>query len=283
MKRLGLTIFVSLACLGVVRAGDDLDKIIAVLPSAVLRMQLAIDLVNHAKFEQATRVLQSVSAADRKAQTEISKQVFDALLAEKQFHAALTMMRETESDPSALPVAEKFSNAGFEEPIPQNDPRPFHWIINSRPQAQIGADSQAHSGAMSLRMLFRAANKLEAIPVTQTIIVEPDIGYRIQFFIRAQELVSGAPPIVTINDAVDGALLVASPPAEAGTYGWKLVTVDFKTKPKHDGITLSFARTTCVENAESCPIFGTVWYDDFNLQRVGAPGPATQRATNIAR
>ncbi len=262
--------------------GSDIDRMIAALPSAAVRMQFAISLINATKFDDAMRVLRSVGAADRKAQTELSAQVVTTLLERKQFHAALAMMSETESDASQLPTAEKISNGGFEENIPQMDPRPFHWALNSRPQAQMATDSQAHSGSGSLRIVFRAPNKLDSIPITQTIIVEPDTRYRIQFYVRTQDLVSEAKPMINITDAVDGALLVSSPPGPSGTNDWQLVTLDFKTKPKNDGISISFTRTACSEPTEPCPIFGTVWYDDFNLQPrpVGTPGSATSTGTS---
>lgn len=257
--------------------GDDVDKMVTALPSPAVRMQFAIALISANKFEEAARVLRSVSAADRKAKPEISEQVIKTLIERKQFRAALAMMRETETDASQIPVPEKVPNGGFEESIPQLDTRPFHWVMNSRPQAQITTDPQAHSGTKSLRIQFRASTKLDSIPITQTIIVQPDTSYRLQFYIRTQDLVSGATPIVNVTDATDGQLLVSSSPAEAGTNDWKLVTVDFKTKPKNDGISISFARPACLENAELCPIFGIVWYDDFSLQprQSGAPGSTT--------
>jgi tetratricopeptide (TPR) repeat protein len=265
--------------------GDDVDKMVAALRSPAVRMQFAISLISANKFEEAARMLRSVSAADRKANPEMSEQVMKTLIERKHFRAALAMMRETESDSSQLPASEKVPNGGFEESIQQLDTRPFHWVVNSRPQAQLATDSQAHSGSKSLRMQFRAANKLDSIPVTQTIIVEPDTSYRLQFYIRTQDLVSGATPFVNVTDATDGQLLVSSPPAETGTNDWKLVTMDFKTKPKNDGISISFARPACLENAELCPIFGIVWYDDFSLQprQGGAPGSATASPGNNGR
>jgi hypothetical protein len=265
--------------------GDDVDKMVAALPSPAVRMQFAIALISANKFEEAGRVLGSVSAAERKAKPDISEQVIKTLVERKHFRAALAMMRETESDPSQLPTPGKVPNGGFEENIPQQDTRPFHWVVNSRPQAQLATDAVAHSGNRSLRMQFRAPNKLDSIPVTQTIIVEPDTSYRLQFYIRTQGLVSGATPMVNVTDATDGQLLISSSPADAGTNDWKLVTMDFKTKPKNDGIVISFARPACLENPELCPIFGIVWYDDFSLQprSGGAPGSASAGTGNIGR
>ncbi|HJZ80601.1 MAG TPA: hypothetical protein VKD91_09650, partial [Pyrinomonadaceae bacterium] len=89
-------------------------------------------------------------------------------------------------------------------------------------------------------------------------------------------------PIVSINDSVDNTSLTASPPAPTGTNDWQHVTVDFKTKPKHEGISVGLVRPACNEKEPICPIFGTVWYDDFNLQRLSGPGSA-RSARNGAR
>jgi len=129
-----------------------------------------------------------------------------------------------------------------------------------------------------LRIIFQAPNKLDAIAVSQTITVEPDTNYRIQFYQRTEGLVSASTPSVTINNEVNGGPLAVSQPAPTGTNDWRQVTVDFKTRPKEDGISIVFTRGTCSDAKEICPIFGTVWYDDFNLQRVSGPGSAGKGA-----
>jgi hypothetical protein len=67
-----------------------------------------------------------------------------------------------------------------------------------------------------------------------------------------------------------------------GTNDWQLVTMDFKTKPKHEGISLGLIRAACEGNQPICPIFGTIWYDDLTPTRQRSSG-ASRRAGNNNR
>ena len=262
--------------------GGDVDKIVQVLPAPAVRLQFAISLINTSKFDEASRVLRTISAADRKAQPELTDRVLKSLLENKQFHAALAIMREIEPEKSRLPEPERFWNGSFDQPVPVADTQPFHWVISNRTPAQIAIDPIGRSGAGSLRIIFKAETKLESIPVSQTIIVEPEMQYRIQFYQRTEGLTSASTPVVAITDSVDNTQLMASPPLPTGTNDWKLVTLDFKTKPKHEGISIGLMRAACEAQQPICPIFGTVWYDDFNLQRLGSSG-SSRRTGNSTR
>lgn len=262
--------------------GGDVEQIIKVLPAPSVRLQFAISLINTDKFEEAARVLRTITPADRKAQPALTDRVLQSLLEHKQFHAALALLREIEPAGAQLPAAEQFWNGGFEKPVPLLDTKPFRWVINNHPQAQIAIDPRGRSQG-SLRIIFRASSKLESIPVSQTIIVEPDTQYRIQFYQRSEALTTASTPSVVVSDSVDNTQLVSSAPMPTGTNDWQLVTLDFKTKPKHEGISLGLVRPACEGNQPICPIFGTIWYDDFNLQRVSGGSGASRRAGNSSR
>jgi hypothetical protein len=247
---------------------DQIARVACATPAA--RLQFAVYLVNVQKFDQAMRMWDAVAPADRRGQAALSKEMVEALAAAKQFRAVLSVKREIEPDAN-LPVAGQIWNGGFESPLAASHADPFGWIVNSRPAAQIAIDSVARTGQGSLRMTFRSSSTLEQIQLSQTVVVEPGAQYRFEYYARTQELISASTPILSIVDAVDGAALVRSKPVPSGTNDWQKVTLDFTTNPKHDGITVGFNRAACSE-AQVCPIFGSVWYDDFNLQRTGGPG-----------
>lgn len=261
----------------------NVDQIIKVLPSPGVRMEFAVTLINLGKFEEASRVLRTVSASDRKGLSELTDEAVKALLTKKQFRVALSILRETEPDATQLPTVEQVWNGSFESNIPPSDSKPFHWLINSRPQAQLSIDARAHSGNRSLRMVFKAPNKLDSINASQTVIVQPDTSYRLQFYLRTDDLLSVTTPLVAIVDEGSGASLAQSQPAPTGTNEWQLVTIDFKTKPGSDGITILFSRAVCSEEKGICPIFGSIWYDDFNLQRIGSAGSSGRSAGTEGR
>jgi hypothetical protein len=181
-------------------------------------------------------------------------------------------MKETDPDPQG-PVPEQFWNGGFERDIEFNTEKNFYWVINSHAQARVGADTTAHSGHGSLRIIFKSPDKLDTIDVTQTIVVTPDTQYHFECFLRTQDLTSGATPLISIVDAANNAVLINSPAAPTGTNGWQQIKLDFKTGPKSDGIIMKLGRGSCGQD-QVCPIFGTLWYDDFSLQRSGGSGSA---------
>ena len=250
----------------------DLDKIVKAVPSPVVRLQFVVYLINSGGFDEAARVLRSVNEADRRTQSDLTGEIVKTLITKKQFHAALTILREVETDLSQLPTPEKVWNGGFEMPLVPKDPRPFHWALVPTGLAPMSIDTQAHNGSGSLKIVFKVAGKLDIIPISQTIIVDPDTQYRLQYYQRTADLVSAATPVIVILDPADSVSLTNAAPPATGTHDWQLVTLDFKTK-KTDAIQIALMRDSCGEGQPVCPIFGTVWYDEFNLQRIGGPGP----------
>jgi hypothetical protein len=247
---------------------NEIARVASVSPAA--RMQFAIYLSTIEKFDDAMQMWATISPADRRGQSELSRDLKTSLLQSKQFRAALDVMRETDPDAN-LPQPERIRNGGFESSISAPGANSFDWVVNSRPQAQIGIDSRAHNGHGSLRILFRATNTLEKIQLSQTVIVEPGALYRLECYVRTEDLISVNTPILMVQDAVSSTTVVETVPLPSGTNDWQKVTLEFKTNPKHDGITIGFRRAPCGDG-QICPIFGTVWYDDFSLQRIDGPG-----------
>ena len=248
---------------------NEIARVACESPAA--RLQFAIYLVNAKRVDDAMRLWGTISPADRQAQKDLSRQLERDLTQARQFHALLTVMHEIEPETS-LPAPEQFFNGGFESDLKVPSANTFDWMIEARASAQASPDSHAHSGQKSLRIILRAPRNLDKIPVSQTVVVEPGAQYRFECYARTADLISASTPALVILDAVDGAMLAASTPLPAGTNDWQRVTFDFTTKPQHDGITLGFYRAPCSTEAQICPIFGTVWYDDFNLQRISGSG-----------
>jgi hypothetical protein len=246
---------------------NEIGKAACVSPAA--RLQFANYLVTVQKFDEALRMWGTVSSADRKAQTDLGKEFEQALLTAKQFRAVLMVAQEIEPDTN-LAQPEQISNPGFESEFKFSGTNIFDWSIISRGSAQVSADSHAHSGNKSLRILYRASATLDKVPVSQTVVVTPGANYRFECYMRSEDIISPNAPLLTIFSAVDTTTLGVSKPVPTGTHDWQLVTFDFTMNQQHDGITIGFSRAPCAEG-QICPIFGTVWYDDFNLKRLSSP------------
>jgi cytochrome c-type biogenesis protein CcmH/NrfG len=249
--------------------------------SADARMQFANYLVTIKRYDDAMRLWSSIGTADRAKQAELNKEFQQALIDARQYHAVLTVMRELEPD-AALAQPEQIQNGGFESELAQSGASTFNWVIDPKASVQTSLDSHAHSGQKSLKIFFRAPRSLEKIPISQTVVVEPATSYRFECYVRTEDLISPSTPMLVVSDAVDGNTLGVSKPVPTGTSDWQLVTFDFTTKPQHDGITIGLQRAPCAEG-QICPIFGTIWYDDFSIKRINGPGSARRDAGKAQR
>jgi hypothetical protein len=253
--------------------GADTEAIVkAACPTASARAALSFYLIQGQKVEEGFRVWETLSAADKKEEQEAGKNIVIRLNGARSYRLALAVARDIWSG-SAPPSEGQFLNGGFESDVGEIDPNEFGWVIRSTPQAQVTMDqSRSHSGSRSLRILFRAPQKLDTINVSQIVVVETDSKYRFECYARTEQLNSGGTPLIQVWDASDNTALGASEPLPVGTSDWRLIAFDFKTKSKTEAVMVHLSRSPCTEGTV-CPIFGTVWYDDFNLKNItGGPG-----------
>jgi hypothetical protein len=259
---------------------NEIAKVASTTPAA--HMQFAIYLVGAKRFDDAMRMWNAASPADRRQLPDLGKEMKRGLIEARQFQSALTVMRELDQE-AELPPAEQIWNGGFESDIKlanAANANPFNWVIDSRSSAQLDLDSHAHSGQRSLRIVLRAPRALDAIHVSQIVAVQPGARYRFECYVRTESLLSASTPALVVFDAVDNTTLVTSNPIPTGTNDWQKVTLDFTANSKHDGITVGFYRAACGGAGQICSIFGTIWYDDFDLQRISSPdrkGPGSTR------
>jgi hypothetical protein len=196
------------------------------------------------------------------------KTLVDALVAEKRYRMALNFLRDMEGEKAPFEVG-KISNGSFESAVAQEGGDLFAWTVPSSLHARAALDpGKAHDGGLSLRINFNATEPLD-LNISQLVAVEPASNYRLTFYVRTSALKSAAAPLVKILSAVDKSPLAESPQAPAGESDWQKISIDFKVPANVEGITLNINRAPCAAEGAVCPIFGTVWYDDFNLQLVG--------------
>jgi len=239
----------------------------ATCPSPEAVAQLSSYLMGRQKIDDAIRVWVSLSPAEKKEQREVGEQLGIALIAFKRYRSALEVLRDIRAG-EAQPSLGQFLNGGFETDPGQISVSEFGWLIRTAPQAQVAIDeNRPHTGSRSLRVTFRAPTKLDQINVSQLVVVAPDTRYRLEFYARTQELRSASTPFIQVLDAADSSLLATSEPLPSGTSDWRLFAFDFKTKPGSEGVLVRIIRAGCGADPV-CPIFGTVWYDDFNLQSI---------------
>ncbi|MEJ7617080.1 MAG: carbohydrate binding domain-containing protein [Pyrinomonadaceae bacterium] len=247
----------------------------AVAASSGARAQLAQFLVQNKRLDGAVTLWSDLSQNDKREQQETGQTLIRALLGEKRFLDVLGVYRSISSDVKIGAV----NNGGFEYDIGPAGVDLFGWQVTSDPRAQIRLDAanQFH-GKRSLRIIFNAATSLDFQNVSQLIAVEPNSRYRVDCFVRTEDLKSASTLVTEVIDAADPRrVLASSDPAPNGSNTWQQVTFEFNTSPQTEAINLRLSRASCITGV--CPIFGKVWYDDFNLERVGGAS-ANARSNN---
>lgn len=255
--------------------GEDVQAVKnAVGNSASARAEFAAYLGGRGRFDDALGLWASLSAAEKKEQRANGETLMNALVAAKRYRAAQNLLRELAPEAVAAGISfEQFTNGGFENDAGTGIAGLFSWQVTSIPQAQVAVDpNYRHTGQRSLRILFKSPSTLDFKNVSQLVAVEPGTHYRFTCFVRIEDLKSAGTPIIEILDGADERhVLNASPQLPTGKSDWQPVTIDFETPATTEAVKVRIARALCVGDPV-CPIYGIVWYDDFNLQRLGGSG-----------
>lgn len=253
--------------------GGNLAAVLAALGgSAGARAQLIDYLAGQKRLDDALRLWRESDAGARREQREVGERLLRQLVEAKRFRDVLAHGRELAGGAAGgteLPEAEELLNGGFEAPVGAPGRSQFDWQVVPIAGAQMGLDERVrHGGRRSLRILFDAADELQFRNVSQLVVVEPRTRYRLECWVRAEDLKSASTPLVEVVDAAEPALvLAASRPLPVGTTDWQPVALEFTTAPRAEGVIVRLSRPHCA--LAQCPIFGKVWYDDFVLQRAG--------------
>ncbi|HZE73267.1 MAG TPA: tetratricopeptide repeat protein [Pyrinomonadaceae bacterium] len=231
------------------------------------RAQFAEYLLGRDRADDGLKVWGTLSESEKKANRDAGKSMLTTLLAAKRFHEAMSIWNDLSPSINYRASIGKILDGGFEDDLPREGDTIFGWQVKTAPQTQIGIDvNTGHASNRSLRLTFQVNSRLDAINVSQVVAVLPATTYNFECYIRTQNLQSAATPIIQIADAADGSIFATSDPAPLGTNGWQRLGLTFKTGEKSGAVVVRFARASCGDNSV-CPIFGTVWYDDFSLSR----------------
>jgi len=101
--------------------------------------------------------------------------------------------------------------------------------------------------------------------LSQTFIVSPNTSYRLSFAVKTKDLVTGGPPLIVVNDAANDQLLAKSENFPTATTPWTRLNLDFTTPPAAQAAVIRLQRNNC--DSSPCPIFGTLWLDEFSVEQ----------------
>lgn len=248
--------------------GSDFDSLSkAVGDRASTRAEFALQLLKQERFDAGLRIWSTLSANDKRENKETANAIVANLLRTQRYYDALNVWNDIAPTAQTRSAIDQITDGGFETVTNYGPEVAFAWQVKNATGLQIGVDpGVAHSGVRSLRLVFQVRGKLTALSATQLVAVTPDTQYDFEFYRKSQKLESGSTPVVQVTNPIDGSSLAASDGAANGDSDWQRVSLSFKTPPKVQAVVVSIVRPQCLE-AEVCPIFGTVWYDDFSLKR----------------
>ncbi len=246
--------------------GGDLRAVAdAVGDSSEARARLVEYLVSQKRAEDALVVWETMRPEDKRSQAAAGKNLLNALIASARMRKALEVYRDSTGGGQQVAVGQ-IMDGGFESEIGGANAGPFDWIIKSVGQAGVGLDAKnPHGGARSLRISFSAPNDFTLGQFKQVVLVEPQTSYRLTHFFRTEELKGAATVFVEVVSS--NQRLAAAAAVPAGTNDWREAAIEFTTPAAAEAVEVRVVREPCAE--APCPLFGKLWYDDFNLQRVG--------------
>jgi tetratricopeptide (TPR) repeat protein len=260
--------------------GGDVERVSAAVgDSAAGRAQLVEYLVRLKRMDEALRLWSSLGERERREQRATGEMLRGGLLEAGRIRGAVEVHRTVAPEGAAEVSVGNVINGGFESEVGASNKHPFIWDVRPVAQTQMGLDvREPHGGSRSLRITFDAPTALAFANVSQLVPVESRARYRLEYFVRTENLKTATSLVVQVLDNGDAARpLATSPPVADGTNGWQRVALEFTATPQTEAVLLRIVRPSCTE--EACPIFGKVWYDDFNLPRIGGDA-AGARAAN---
>jgi tetratricopeptide (TPR) repeat protein len=243
---------------------DALREAIGYTPQS--RAQFAKYLLAHGRFDEGLRLWNGLTQTEKRANRTAADSIIGSLIAANRYHQAVESWNDVAPGEPYRASLGHIIDRGLEDNVAHGPGAVFGWQVQSASQAQIGIDPGiGHTGGRSLRILFQVRAHIDAINVSQLIPVQPNTAYDFECYVRTDKLVSAATPVVLIAEAATQTSLATSDPAPTGNNDWQRINLSFKTGAKSEAIRIRISRSSCVDSPV-CPIFGTVWYDDFDLK-----------------
>ena len=231
--------------------------------SSANRLALAQYFISHEAVSMAMELFAeagaNIDSADRKI-------LINNLVAAKRFSEAyqLWLVDQPRKDKGSAQAL--INDAGFEAD-PEVGPPNFAWRIS--PTLQRVSLSREEGGrqpdSFSLRVDFNGISPVDTPLLSQILMVDPAVQYRLDFDYRSRQLVTGGPPIVAIIDSNDGQVLARSNPIPENHPEWSQESIDFSPGAATRAVTIMIKRSAC--STTPCPAFGHAWFGNFMLTR----------------
>lgn len=216
--------------------------------------------------QKSLEMWNSLSPADKQKHDDVARIIAQALYDKRFLLAAVEFVDQLGIEKGAR--AGKIYNGGFESAISEAEPIYFGWKVvpTERMRVQF-SPTRKKEGRRSLQVTFNGFDKLEVNNIYQTIALRPATSYELSFWLKTENLKSAGPPKLEVLSTADNRLLATTEPFPTGTHEWREIKLGFTVPDGAEGVYLRTSRGYC---GDKCPIFGTFWYDGFELtERTG--------------
>jgi Flp pilus assembly protein TadD len=246
---------------------DDFESLKAAVGNTpAMRAAFSKYLIERGRYDDGLRLWNTLTATEKKESRFAADPIIGSLIKNQRYHQAMEIWNEVAPGPAYDAEVGHILDGGFENNLAHGPGAVFGWQVQSNSQVQIGIDAgQGHSGSRSLRVFFQVRSHIDTINVSQLVPVKPNTEYDLECYLKTERLESAETPLVAIFNAADESSLAASSTAPSGNTNWQRISLSFKTDAKTEAVRVKMLRNSC-SNSPVCPIFGTVWYDDFDLK-----------------
>jgi len=264
------------------------QKILADNPNAQLKVDYIDFLSDQGDADTAYRIWRLVAADPRPFPFSTAAPYLERLLDLGRIEAAERVWQDLES----LGIVKRLEtkeegnlvfNGDFEQ-APLN--AGFDWRTGSTTYLAIDFSAPgAYHGAHCLRVDFTVSRNDEYEPVYQIVPVLPHHTYRLEAFVRSQDIASDTGPCLRIRDIQPGGFPDAVSNTTVGTTPWHAVRFAFSTGPQTRAVRLSFWRPR--SRVFPTEISGTCWLDAVSLRGMDSasvsntPGEAGSRDLRV--
>ena len=216
------------------------------------------------RAEDALRIWNTLSNEEKAGNEGYARVIAQAFYDKRLYRQSQAFVRDLGIEPESREGT--IQNGGFELPIGSNGEYYFGWKVFPIEKVDVKLDpTQKREGNRSLRISFAAYAEPTLNAVTHLVTVEPSAKYQLTFWVRTENLKSGGTPALEIYNANDDKNIVTSESFQTGSNEWRQVKLEFVAPANAEAV---FLRTTRVYCGDQCPIIGTIWYDDFKLEKI---------------
>src|SRR6185436_15853185 len=164
---------------------DDFEALLtAIGKGAETRVQFSQYLSSRGRFDESLRVWNTLSESEKKLNQAAGQTMIESLIKAKRFHQAGEVWISgtgvaTRAEPGHI------IDGSFEENVNLTQGGVFSWQYQSVPQAQANIDSDvARTGGKSFRITFQVRTTLQALNVSQLVLVKPNTEYDLEYYVK---------------------------------------------------------------------------------------------------